>query len=410
MPFSLIVLLLVYMQVSSYLKFLALFVALIIVNTTAIADPKSLCSVVPTVLKQLEAVRKLPSKSEVPCLVQNQEQVRKYIRSQIDHTLRPGQLKFEELFVKAIGFFPAQQDYQKTLIDLYLSQIGGYYDPVKNAFVMASWMPIEYQSPIAIHELTHALQDQYYDLEKVIDHKNHSSDLQLARAALVEGDASAVMIDVSVQAAGGKSLSQMTMEEAQVISKTMVDAMPSAKGSTNGGLDQVLVFPYAQGIQFVQNLLTRGGYAEVDRALQRLPRSTEEVLHFEKYFDRDPSFQEISQEQLLAESGNKNRKVLFSDTYGEFFIRTWLEVLGISSTQASNAASGWGGDRLIITEHNKSKKRRVIWKILWDTERDADQFFGVVSPALQKLSQSETSSNLKLKRKDLAVFLITDIK
>jgi hypothetical protein len=271
---------------------------------------------------------------------------------------------------------------------------------------MASWMPLDFQTPIAVHELTHALQDQHFDLEEVIKIKSDHSDLQLARAALVEGDASALMLDFSHTQTGGAAIETLSTAEIQSYSSEMIDSMQSVTGAKHGGLDQLLVFPYSAGLNFVHKLLKTEGYAALNAAYKRLPRSTEEILHFDKYLEEQPSFIKISDADVISGLSNKELQILYSDTYGEFFIRVWLTTLGVSAESAELAAAGWGGDRVVVV---KTKDRnQVRWKINWDSSRDADQFFGIVSPALQKLSLNNSDSKVKLRRKDLEVLLVAE--
>ena len=142
-------------------------------------------------------LRGLKVKREVPCRLQDKAQVERYLRSAIEEKVPKQKLELEGEMYRLIGAIPKDYDYLNGLVAVYTSQLGGYYEPGEEYYAMAAWMPGVLQMPIAVHELTHALQDQHYALEKFIDQKSESSDQLMAKSALVEGDATAVMIDYS---------------------------------------------------------------------------------------------------------------------------------------------------------------------------------------------------------------------
>ena len=121
----------------------------------------------------------------------------------MEEDVAPNRLYSEGVVYQRLALVPKDFKYESGIIDLYTSQIGGYYDPKKDHFVMAKWIPASLQFPVAVHELVHALQDQHFKLDTFLDPKTMTSDALMARAALVEGDATAVMIDYSLRAGGG---------------------------------------------------------------------------------------------------------------------------------------------------------------------------------------------------------------
>jgi hypothetical protein len=91
---------------------------------------------------------------------------------------------------------PEGTDYQQLILNLLTEQIEGFYDPDQKTFFIASWLPVEGQESVMVHELTHALQDQYFDVKKILDEARQSEndDLILAQQALLEGDGLVVML------------------------------------------------------------------------------------------------------------------------------------------------------------------------------------------------------------------------
>ena len=96
---------------------------------------------------------------------------------------------------------------KEFVLDLLTEQAAGYYDPKQQTFFIADWLPHLVQKPVMAHELVHALQDQYYNLQKNFDLVKDQADLSLARKALIEGDAMAVMLVYLLEPLG------LTMED-----------------------------------------------------------------------------------------------------------------------------------------------------------------------------------------------------
>ena len=180
-------------------KFAVLFVLIASVSVAQAEGPS--CKLVDSAIESASEIRGLKQKRKVPCELHNKDQIRKFVIDSIQAKIPKNRIEGEEDIFKSIGLFPETFDYKKGMVDLYVSQIGGYYDPEKSKYIMADWMPNIVQATIAVHELTHALQDQYFDLGKLTEQKDMSTDVSLARSALIEGDATAVMLDYNKKTA-----------------------------------------------------------------------------------------------------------------------------------------------------------------------------------------------------------------
>ena len=178
-----------------------------------------------------------------------------------------------------IGFIPLDFNYQQGLIDLYLSQLGGYYDPEKRHFVMAAWMPVMLQTTIAVHELTHALQDQYFNLATFTDQNKYTSDQLMARSALVEGDATLVMLDYQRRLMGQAGLESDKSVSGVMLQNIIGASMMAPMANVPSSLQNLLIFPYTSGLRFAHEFLKDGGYKRLDKIFRSPPRSTEEILH-----------------------------------------------------------------------------------------------------------------------------------
>jgi len=285
----------------------------------------------------------------------------------------PKKIAAEELLYKAIGFLPESFRYKEGIIDLYVSQLGGYYDPEKKHFVMASWMPMFVQGPIVVHELTHALQDQSFDLQQFIENDSYPSDALLARSAVAEGDATAVMLDQTRRVMGQPPLATEPNVDLIIAQNVLGMAMLPGLATVPESLKAMMLFPYTSGLRFAHARLQRGGYRALDEIFRSPPRSTEEILHPELYGSNPPSFEVFSDRDAVALVPGGG-DVEHGDTLGEFLTGATLVALGVDKRTAVGAAAGWGGDRATLVLQPRSGARFLVWRTAWDTTVDAGEF------------------------------------
>ena len=340
------------------------------------------CQIADRAITAASRIRGLRHKKRVPCVVQGKAEVKKYILHAIGEQLPPEKLRYEEQLYKALGLLPEDFDYKKGIVNLYLSQIGGYYDPKKSRYVMAKWIPEAMQETVAVHELTHALQDHYYNLQQFVDDPHAHTDEMLARAALIEGDATAVMLDHPRQLMGLSSIASLDNVDSLVMQQVMSVMMSQDLRSVPDSLKLTALFPYASGLRFAHSLLRKGGYRELDKAFGSMPKTTEVILHPEKFGAQRSDYRILKGEALLKSMGFDDAPIDHQDIMGEFLISLMLAGDGSHKQQAAQAAAGWGGDLAIITHDNNFQY--VIHKIRWDTHPDTEQFMHLFKKILRR--------------------------
>ena len=343
------------------------------------------CKLADTAIADASGIRKLKIRKNVPCFVHDKDQVKKFLLHTIDTKIPPQKLFMEATVYKALGIIPAEFDYQQGIVDLYLNQIGGYYNPQAKHFVMAGWLPGILQTTVAVHELTHALQDQYFNLEAFTDEKKFSGDELLARSALVEGDATAVMVDYTRRLMGQPQIENEKNVDSMMLQNVIGSSLVAGMNTIPTSLQMTLIFPYTSGLRFAHTLLMRGSYGEIDKAFRRAPRSTEEILHPEKYLIAKQDFEKIDAASLIPKNVPAGLQPSYQDSLGEFSISTLLANFVTDKNVAALAAAGWGGDTVAVFEDKTAGKRYVAWKTLWDSEKDADEFFQSYTGALAKV-------------------------
>src|SRR5262249_5212155 len=154
---------------------------------------------------------------------------------------------------------------------------------------------------------------------------------------LVEGDATLSMTDWQLQNLGPADFTELLQEAAGDPSTAELQSLPAI-------LRESLMFPYIQGLAFVQGLQMAGGWQKVDDAFSTPPASTEQILHPEKYAAGEAPVA-VTLASDLAKKLGSGWTVPLVDTFGEFQLGVWLAgAPGIDKATADAAAAGWGGD------------------------------------------------------------------
>jgi hypothetical protein len=320
------------------------------------------------IARRMAAIRGLPILRPIDFELSDKAKVTEYARASLADQMPPGQwLAWEALLVHT-GMIPPGTDLEDLVVRLYAEQIAGYYDPDRKTFYLADWLPRLLQRGVVAHEVTHALQDQHFDLERWLSSVSPTEDAALARAAVAEGDAMAAMIAFLLEPVGAgiedlPPVSSLLGEGAggMAAGYPTFDAAPRA-------LQRLLLFPYVEGSDFVRAALARGGWPAVDRLYRDPPSSTEQILHPDRYFDARDEPRAVA----LPEDADASA-ALTEGSWGEFGTRLALSATLADSTLAALAAAGWDGDRFGLWR-DAGGSTRYVWVTLWDSTAAAERF------------------------------------
>jgi hypothetical protein len=226
--------------------------------------------------------------------------------------------------------------------------------------------------------MVHALQDQSFPLDELINPAVLIADPSMARSSLVEGDA---IIAGFAVAAGNTDPSQLRPAILRRMGYSMWQTNADANGR-GGYLMRALLAPYAAGTTFVAELIERGGWEAVDDAFEDLPQSSEQILHPERYIERDePTWVEFGTLSDVCETRH------YVDVRGEFDIRNMLaEMLNTSVVDETmiQAAQGWDGDRLEIWNDCFDGAQVVVHGSVWDGPSEAAEYAEVAARAFRQ--------------------------
>jgi len=334
---------------------------------TATVNPRSASVAAATaeVLKETGEIRQLGVLRAVKSGAQSRAEIERMLVRNLDRQTTPAELYAGEIALKKLGLVPADFAMRSFLIELLTEQVAGYYDPKTQEFYLADWIDLDAQQPVIAHELTHALQDQHFNLRRFEDWPKGDSDAELAAHALVEGDATLVMTfyvmrDLKRVAAMMKSMS------AGASASEKIERAPRV-------LRESLLFPYKQGMEWASQVYRRGGWPLVSEAYKNLPQSTEQILHAEKYFAREAPIK-INMPDIAGQLG-KGWARLDYDVNGEWSYFQILDEFLRAEKESQAAAAGWGGDRFALYENRATRQSLLAQLTEWDTERDAAEFF-----------------------------------
>lgn len=352
----------------------------------ASAGPASLndslaAPIVRKVAPQVERLRGLSFKRPVPVNVVDAQAAREHLVQRLEAFQQMEHLRQIQKAYAMLDLIPAELDLWEAILDVLEEQAAGFYDPATGSYYLVEHMPAAAVPMLTAHELTHALEDQHYDLDARIRASLEDDDRLFALSAVHEGSATLLMLAYAMAEAMGGSLGMDELQEFAILGQDQTQALSALPPL----LLRQLVGPYVLGAQFLLHGGKPGAFpAEaVNRAYLDGPRSSEQILHPEKYWEPerrdDPLTLEHSRAgQLLGPRWHRAG----TGVLGELSLAVLVgaptptepsALLSGSPEEWTNAAaSGWGGDRWELWV--KGRSAVVLLRTLWDSAQDALEF------------------------------------
>ena len=341
---------------------------------------------VDSTLKTLCEMLDWKSNRDVPAHVLSRAQLERFMIQQYKEELRPGEVEKITTVMVKFGVWKPEWDLLKMTIKMLRKSVAAIYVPKKKAFYVMNDITRGLQLPMIVaHELTHALQDQNFDLRAFERSIYANDDRSLAAHAVVEGQATLLGIEYLNHLRTGKT----GVEQGRRISPLLRFSLNMQKNAMKDIpriLREMLIFPYEAGTVFYEEFCLKLGLKRSEYLFIWPPLSTEQILHPEKYLDPEKR-DEPTEIRLLdpAEEvlGKNDYETIGVGVMGEFLIRVVLSHF-IDGEDAVRAAAGWDGDRYFVIKHKPTKRDILFWLSTWDTENDAREFFDLYIKTLQK--------------------------
>lgn len=347
---------------------------------------------VKSILPQVAKLRALTFEREVPTRYQLTSEFQGFVRREIARELPPERSRDLSAALAHLGFLGKPIDIATVEEQAMVTQAGAYYDPAAKAFFLVMVPDNDLiLDTISAHELTHALQDQHFDLTRYLPSNGSlDEDAATARRFVAEGDATFVMLLYAMHGVLGDRIPPMVMNtlrdqiaqfaaldvaalKAQVKQQSaafgMVDDEIKKSIDAMDDIPPAVLIPlldsYMKGAQVALAAYERGGWPAVDLLYKMPPESTEQVLHPEtKLFPvRDRPLR-----VTLARTGDHE---LTGNVLGELQWKIYFDLW--KTPGGAEAAEGWGGDRYSVT---RASDGHLVGRIAttWDTAEDASQF------------------------------------
>jgi len=321
--------------------------------------------IIANIQREVERLRGLRTRRPIEIAKLTAEVVDQLIEHEIGERYPDAQLRGWEMLLKHLGLVPPQLQLRSFIKTLYAEQLAGVYDDETKKLYVSDKFDLQSMvaETILAHEICHALQDQNFNLTSSPIRLKTNDDRAVAALCAIEGDATILMSEYIAEKASWRML--LELPGLMLMDQKQLAAAPRF-------LNKSLLFPYLQGMNFVMDRFVTKGPRTRNQLLRDIPRSTEQILHPEKY---DGPEKDEPTEIVLdgVTSGSlipaENR---YNNVAGEFGIRC---ILGeyLPGEEAEAAADGWDGDRAAFGGQLDGDYA-LVWLSVWDSADEARKF------------------------------------
>lgn len=326
--------------------------------------------------QQVADLRGLEILGEVENFILSGTSVEQFLRQTYLTEALVDRLEDERRVLVALGLIKPTYDLVNMELNSRSGNIAGFYLPEDKEVYLIGVGFGGVQKNIYSHEFTHALVDQHYDLSSLGAFPGCEGAKQACQAsrALIEGDATLLQTQWFFQYASPQDVEEISRY--QPPQQLIPDMFPPPYAIPE------LSFPYVQGGAFVEALHDRGSWAEVNRAYENPPTTTEQIMHPEKYFAGEDAL--LVADPLLLDTLDQGWRILKSESLGEWTTYLLLgfgadNAAALDDFEAAEAAAGWGGDQYQVYFNDNLDQTILVAHWVWDTNVDADQFWEAIS-------------------------------
>jgi hypothetical protein len=341
--------------------------ALAVVTWRAASHGHDLTARVAATVPKVERAVGLSFKHPPKVEVRSKDQVRAFLERQFDDPRQARELAGTAAAFKLLGLIPDSLDLRKESENLLTEQIAGFYDPKTKVLYVIQGETDDMLDQVVPHELVHALQDQYVNLDS-IENAEGDDDRLLAAQAVFEGQA---VYEQLVIMTGNANFAARLPEMWDRLRETIRDNRSSMPEFAKAPpiIQEVTIFPYLSGLEFIKryedHFPKKVPYAD-------LPTSTQQVLSEAAYFG-----QSRATPLRVTLPRPSSGTIRYENTLGEFQTRVYLNEQLNDQNAAIRGAAGWAGDRYQVLDVPGGTA--MIWVSVWDNTIDAAQFADLLS-------------------------------
>jgi hypothetical protein len=339
-------------------------------NPTLNAGPyaKEVGEAVPKIEKAIGLPFKTPPKVER----RSKQEVRDFLTQKFNESMPDAEISGIERTYRRFGLISDTLQLRPFMLELLTEQVVGYYDPAKKVLYVVDGADPAMVGVTVTHELVHALQDQYLNLDS-IQKVTGDNDRQVAAQAVIEGQATFEQVKAMLGSSNLAAALPGGWDRVRDMIREGQSAMPVFSAAPMI-IQETLIFPYLSGAEFMRHFdESRPGKVPFDS----MPVSTEQILHNAAYFETRDAPTTVT----LPELGGGAKRV-YSNNLGEFETRLFLFQHLQDQNGAIRGAAGWDGDRYVLFETKGGDG--IAWVTVWDSKIDAGEFFDLVDTSILK--------------------------
>ncbi len=327
----------------------------------------------------VQELRQLNFNADVPLVPMDQGQADLVLERELTRHHDAADLQRSAEVGVLTGLYAPGTELKVQTMRVLSSQVVGFYDPQDREMVLINSKSQRVLSSqiaglfthkdstsdmLIAHELTHALQDQYFGVQAALDRIVGNDDRRLALKSVAEGDAMLVGYGYVSGRVDAETIGTLT---------TNLDDMPKLfdlqSPDTPAALRDALIFQYTDGTRFVGEAFRRGGWNAVNALYRNPPLSTRQVLDPALYFVHPSPPLTITVAGWAPALQGWHE--IAENTYGELLLRVIL-TRGPGGQATAGLARGWRGDRMAVLQ--KDGALTVIWIVALDDDTSAAAF------------------------------------
>ncbi len=339
----------------------------------------------------------LPIKHEVKRQLVSRDEVEAYVTKHTSEDEDAKRLRRSELVLKKFGLLPRDFDLGTFLVALLKEQVAGYYDPKTRTVNLLDWLGVDQQKPVLAHELTHALQDQSFNLEKYMKPADadlakkkeitaqdiENDEISTTRQAVVEGQAMVVLVDYMLEPMG------LSLKDSPQVVQSLKDGMMVGTADTVQFhkapiyMKEALTFPYRYGIDFIADLMIKGGKEKAFAELFRNPpRTTRQIMEPQTYLSGErlepmnvPDFRQVF----------KNYERFDVGSVGEFDVAVLVDqYAGIQVSEKLYPHWRGGYYYAVRSKADPAAPLGLLYASRWSSPEKASNFAAIYASAISK--------------------------
>jgi hypothetical protein len=366
-------------------------IALLLFISVLGAQPsnKDLFEQIDPTLDELAKLTGLASKSKVDRDFITREKLKEFLQTRIAETVKPEEIRVEELTLKLFGFVPDNYNLLDSTVSLLTEQAAAFYDYRKKKMFLLESAPEISQRFVLVHELAHALADQHFHLEKYIQ-QGRNDDSATARMAVMEGQAQWLMYELMAKKTGQSLRTDPSMVRMFVNASSAGLSQYPELSNAPLYIRESLLFPYTRGLLFQQAVVEKLGDAAFARVFRSPPRSTREIIHPELYFE---SRKQAKIKAPDVPAGAVRHTESVEGEFGEFDLYVLLKQFAGEHT-ADSLSPLWRAGHYRVLENKETKSTILSFALQFETNAAAAEFARLyeekILPAKTKRSGSNT--------------------